>query len=154
MPMSLVLKVIQPSTESANVHVEEFNSKGIRVAKGLFVTCAHSVSEQVTESSDPIWKHFRRVKISVEGKTANLLLIGETTPSNLDIALLQAQDDWAGMDLGSMASVKRTELDTYRVASLSLSLILECLFRGNIWVGFYLVAPQAPGLYSAWTGRR
>ena len=77
----------------ANMHIEEYQSMGISVAKGLFVTCAHSVSEQVTESSDPVYKHFRREKICVEGKLVNLLVIGSVTSWNLDIALLEAQDD-------------------------------------------------------------
>jgi hypothetical protein len=100
------------------MRIEEFHSKGIRVAKGIFVTCAHSVSEQVTESMDPIYKHFRREKICVEGKLANLLLIGSATPWNQDIALLEAQDDWAGLDLGSVAAVKTKVLERYRVTSL------------------------------------
>ena len=126
---------------------------GIRVAKGIFVTCAHSVSEQITESKDPVYKHFRREKICVEGKLANLLVIGSVTPWNQDIALLEAQDDWVELDLGSVAAVKTKVLDRYRVASLFFFLNLECIFGAVPWVGFYFVAPQTSGLYSAWTGR-
>ena len=95
---------------------------GIRVAKGIFVTCAHSVSEQITESRDPVYEHFRREKICVEGKlAANLLVIGSVTPWNEDIALFEVQDDWAELDLGSVAAVKTKALERYRVTSLSFS---------------------------------
>jgi hypothetical protein len=61
-------------------------------------------------------------KICVNGKLANLLILGSATPRNQDITLLQAQDDWAELSLGSVAAVKTKVLDSYRVASLSLSL--------------------------------
>lgn len=88
---------------------------GIRVAKGIFVTCAHSVSETMTETNAPGDQHFRRVRISVDGKLANLLFIGSAMPWNCDIALLGAQDDWLAMDLGSVAAVKTEPLERYRV---------------------------------------
>ena len=113
------------------MHIEEFHSMGIRVAKGIFVTCAHSVSEQVTESSDPVYKHFRREKICVEGKLVNLLVIGSVTPWNQDIALLEAQNDWVESDLGSVAAVKTKVLDRYRVASLSFFSEFRVYFRCN-----------------------
>jgi hypothetical protein len=60
---------------------------GIRVAKGIFVTCAHSVSEKITETSDPILEHFRRERVYVEGKLANVLVSGSVAAWNEDIEL-------------------------------------------------------------------
>ena len=118
--------------EFANIIKEKIHSMGIRIAKGIFATCAHSISEQMMETSDPFCKYFRREKIEVEGKSANVLVSGSAVTWNQDIALLQAHDDWVEMDLGSVAAVRRGLLEKYRVASLFFLLILECIFRTTI----------------------
>src|SRR5947207_4091498 len=119
--------------EFANINEETIRSMGIRVAKGIFATCAHSVSEQIMETSDPVCKYFRREKVYVEGKLANVLVSGSAAAWNEDIALLQAHDDWAEMDLGSIAAVRRELLEKYRVNSLFLFADFRVYFRYNYW---------------------
>ena len=127
---------------------------GIRIAKRIFVTCAHSVSEPMTETNAPGDQHFRRVRICVDGILTNLLFIGSAMPWNCDIALLGAQDDWLAMDLGSIAAVKTEALERYRVPYfLSFFLILECLFSAIVRRRLYFVPTQAPGLHCAWSWR-
>lgn len=90
---------------------------GVRVAKGIFVTCAHSVTEKIAESNSPADEHFKRDRICVGGQLVNLLAMGKVEPWSDDVALLEAQDDWAEMDNGSVAAVKTATLDIYRVCT-------------------------------------
>ena len=105
------------------------------MAKGIFVTCAHSVAEQLDGPGHSI--HFRRDRICVEGEAAEVILMGNPTSWNCDLALLQMQDP--ELDLGPVTAIKGERLDRYKVITVFPFLILECVFRAVSGLRFLLI---------------
>ena len=82
-------------------------SKGIRVGKGIFLTCPHGVMEQLDTESES--KHFRRDKVYVDGHQSEILLIGSSMPWDEDIAFLRAVQP--ELDNGPVATIRQAPVE-------------------------------------------